>query len=325
MARRYIEIEKQTGRVMAKVRGSFVFTPWESRRLIGKAVAALPAVQTAYKEAEMIIAHGSTNVFVAEELMGYCPNKEFYLSGQVINSVLCQTHPAEKPPMIKLVRGELVQPAPMMDATLRNFDERCVFIKGGNAVDHDFNAGVFCAHPGAGTIGFAYGMLSARGSHLIVPIGLEKLVPSVPRAARYMGQDTFYYHAGQRTGMLPLVNATVITEIQAFDILFDVEAIHVGGGGAMGSEGSVVLVAEAEQAHMDEIVRAYEAIKGEKPLKTRKAICETCIPTTPSIDLSPEEQQKMQKHKKHCLFEGIKEEDLPHFFTPRTEPVVKNR
>lgn len=309
---------------MAKVRGSFVFTPWESRRLIGKAVAALPEVQLAYKEAEMIIAHGSTNVFVAEELMGYCPQKNYYLSGQVINSVLCQTHPSEKPPMIKLVKGELTPPAPTMDATLRNFDERCVFIKGGNAVDFDFNAGVFCAHPGAGTIGFAYGLLSARGSHLIVPIGLEKLIPSVPRAARYMGQDTFYYHAGQRTGMLPLVNATVVTEIQAFDILFGVEAIHVGGGGAMGSEGSVVLVAETEQAHMDEIVKVYESIKGEKPLRTLKAICETCIPTTPSIDLSPEEQGKT-KHKKHCLFEGIKEEDLPHFFTPRTEPVVKNR
>ena len=309
---------------MAKVRASFVFTPWESRRLIGRAVAALPEVQLAYKEAEIIIAHGSTNVFVAEELMGYCPQKNYFLSGQVINSVLCQTHPSEKPPMIKLVNGELVLPEPMMDATLRNFDDRCVFIKGGNAVDYDFNAGVFCAHPGAGTIGFAYGMLCARGSHLIVPIGLEKLVPSVPRAARYMGQDTFYYHAGQRTGMIPLTNATVITEIQAFDILFGLEAIHVGGGGAMGSEGSVVLVAESEQAHMDEVVKIYESIKGEKPLRTLKAICETCIPTTPSIDLSPEEQGKLQ-HKKHCIFEGMKEEDLPNYFIPRTEPVVKNR
>jgi hypothetical protein len=294
------------------------------RRLIGKAVAALPAVQLAYREAEMIIAHGSTNVFVAEELMGYCPQKNHYLSGQVINSVLCQTHPAEKPPMIRLVKGELVAPAPTMDATLRNFDERCVFIKGGNAVDFDFNAGVFCAHPGAGTIGFAYGILSARGSHLIVPIGLEKLVPSVTRAARYMGQDTFYYHAGQRTGMIPLTNVTVVTEIQAFDILFGLEAIYVGGGGATGSEGSVVLVAEAERDRMDEVVRVYEKIEGEKPLLTLKAICENCIPTTPAIDLPPEEQARF-KHKKHCVFEGLKESELPHFFTPRTEPVVKNR
>ena len=29
---------------MSKVRASFVFTPWEGRRIIGKAVAALPAL-----------------------------------------------------------------------------------------------------------------------------------------------------------------------------------------------------------------------------------------------------------------------------------------
>ena len=54
--------------LMSKLRASFVFTPWEGRRIIGKAVAALPVVQNAYKNTEMIIAHGSTNVFVAEEI-----------------------------------------------------------------------------------------------------------------------------------------------------------------------------------------------------------------------------------------------------------------
>ena len=32
---------------MSKVRASFVFTPWEGRRIIGKADAALPAEQNA--------------------------------------------------------------------------------------------------------------------------------------------------------------------------------------------------------------------------------------------------------------------------------------
>lgn len=66
---------------MRKVRASFVFTPWEGCRIIGKAVAALPGVQNAKANGEMIIAHGSTNVFVAEEVMGEVPIKQFYLSG----------------------------------------------------------------------------------------------------------------------------------------------------------------------------------------------------------------------------------------------------
>ena len=146
----------------------------------------------------MIIAHGSTNVFVAEEVMGEVPHKQFYLSGQVINNVLCQTQPEEKPPIIHLAKGERTPPAPRMDEMLRNFDSTSVFIKGANAVAPEFNAGVFCAHPGCGTIGFAMGIMMARGGHLIIPLGLEKLIPSVTDAARHMGQDTFYYHAGQR-------------------------------------------------------------------------------------------------------------------------------
>lgn len=310
---------------MSKLRASFVFTPWEGRRIIGKAVAALPVVQNAYKNTEMIIAHGSTNVFVAEEIMGSVPNKEFYLSGQVINNVLCQTQPEEKPPIIRLVKGKLMPPSGMMDEMLRNFDDKCVFIKGGNAVDPDFNAGVFCAHPGCGTIGFAMGIMMARGAKLIIPLGLEKLVPSVTESARHMGQDTFYYHSGQRVGMMPVTNAIVITEVQAFKILFDIDDVtHVGGGGAMGSEGSVVLVAEAEKEKIDAAVELYESIKGEKPLRTLKAYCEGCIPTTPATDASPDAQYQAHP-KKHCLYEGLKESELPDFFTPRTEPITRNR
>ena len=310
---------------MSKVRASFVFTPWEGRRIIGKAVAAMPVVRNAHANGEMIIAHGSTNVFVAEEIMGEVPNKEFYLSGQVINNVLCQTQPEEKPPIIHLVKGELTPPAPRMDEMLKNFDDTSVFIKGGNAVDPEFNAGVFCAHPGCGTIGFAMGIMMARGGHLIIPLGLEKLIPSVTEAARHMGQDTFYYHAGQRTGMMPVTNATVVTEVQAMQILFGIEDVtHVGGGGAMGSEGSVVLVAEAEKDKIDAAVELYESIKGEPPLRTIKAYCAGCIPTTPSIEASPDEQYAAHP-KKHCLYEGLEESELPDFFTPRTEPITQNR
>ena len=38
-----------------------------------------------------------------------------------------------------------------------------------------------------------YGILSSRGCHLIVPITLENLLPSVTKAVQYLGQDTSYY------------------------------------------------------------------------------------------------------------------------------------
>lgn len=68
-------------------------------------------------------------------------------------------------------------------------------------------------------------------------------------------------------------------------------------------------------------------VKGEltpPALRTRKAYCDGCIPTTPAMDASPDEQYEAHP-KKHCLYEGLKESELPAFFTPRTEPITHNR
>lgn len=298
------------------MRAVLAFTPSESKRLIAKGVAAMPEVQSAFSGGEIVVAHGSTNVYVAEELLGYCPRREQFMSGQVINGVLCQTAPEEKPPIIRIVRGQLNGPKPTMEETLRNFGSTGVFIKGANAVDPDGNAGVFCAHPEGGTIGFAYGIISARGLRLVVPVGLEKLIPSVPKAARYLGQESLYYHAGLKIGMLTITNGIVVTEIEALKILFDVNAIHVGGGGLNGSEGTVVIAIEAEKAQLNQAIDLYERIKGEPPLTPQKALCISCVPTTPSLLKSKAEQFAGDKAR-HCIYQGRRENELPDYFKRR--------
>lgn len=299
------------------LRAAFAFTPSESKRLIGRAVAAMPMVRTALAEDLVVIAHGSTNVFVAEEIIGTMPRpRGTFLSGQIFNGVMCQTEPSEKGPMLVLDRGKLIPPKPMMGQVLDDGGPGAVFIKGANAVDPDGNAGVFCAHPGCGTIGFAYGYISGRGVKLIVPVGLEKLVPSVPKAARQLGHDNLYYQTGFQIGMLPLVNATVVTEITAFKILFDLDAVHVGGGGVSGSEGTVVLVATGEKAALDRAIAAMDTIKGEPPLMTMKAACATCVPTTPAL-LTTAAEQAPAEPKISCIFQGRREADLPETYIRR--------
>lgn len=297
------------------MRALFVFTPSESKRFIAKAVARLPEVQTALKEGEIVIGHGSTNVHVAEEIMGHCPGRDRFLSGLVINRVLCVTQPEEKPPMIVIRKGELIPPKKTMEETLQDFHSGSVFIKGANAVDPEGNAGVYVAHPSGGTIGFAYGILSARGCRLIVPVGLEKLVPSVKEAASHLGQDTFYYCMGIKIGMIPMVNARVVTELEAFKVLFGLSAVHVGGGGLGGSEGAVTIVVEGDKEPLDDSIRLVESIKGEEvtPLAPKKSLCTGCLPTTPGMSASPEEQFA-GRDKRHCMFTGRKEESLPPFF-----------
>ncbi|HET9904723.1 MAG TPA: hypothetical protein VFQ27_13595 [Xanthobacteraceae bacterium] len=300
------------------LRAAFAFTPAESKRLIGRAVAAMEEVRTALADDLIVIAHGSTNVYVAEEILGGAlprPRGTF-LSGQIFNGVMCQTEPSEKGPMLVLDRGKRIPPKPTMGEVLEAGGPHAVVIKGANAVDPDGHAGVFCAHPGCGTIGFAYGFISGRGVKLIVPVGLEKLVPSVPRASRALGHDNLYYQTGFQIGMMPLVNAKVVTEITALHILFGLEAVHVGGGGVSGSEGTVVVVATGEKAALDRAIAAVEAIKGEPPLATMKAACATCVPTTPAL-LAGVEEQTPKAPKLSCIFQGKAEAALPPGFVRR--------
>lgn len=302
------------------LRAALAFTPAESKRLIGMAVARLPEVQQAMMNDLIVVAHGSTNVYVAEELMGGFPRaRGTFLSGQIFNGVMCQTEPTEKGPMIVLDKGKVVPPAPTMDKVLAAGGKGAIVIKGANAVDAEGNAGVFCAHVGCGTIGFAYGFISGRGVKLIVPVGLEKAVASVKEACNQLGHDNLYWHTGQKIGMMPLMNAKVVTEITALKVLFGLDAVHVGGGGVTGSEGTVVLVATGEKAAIDAAIPVIEKIKGEPPLKTNKAMCLTCEPTTPAMIASVKEQTSGAGRT--CIYAGRKENELPRNFIRRPQTV----
>jgi hypothetical protein len=64
--------------------------------------------------------------------------------------------------------------------------EQGILSSGANAVDPEGNAGSFMAHPEGGTMGWSIGIILSRGIHFIVPVGLEKLVPSVKKGRRIM-------------------------------------------------------------------------------------------------------------------------------------------
>jgi len=296
------------------MRALFVLTPTESKKLIGKAVAALPEVKHAVKEDRMVIGHGSTCVYVAEEILGKkrfreAVARDSYLSGCIQNGVLCTIPGKEKGPILVLNRGEVVPPAPTMSELLREFGSGSVFIKGANAVDSGGNAAVFMAHPEGGPIGWSIGTIVARGINLIVPVGLEKLIPSVTAAVPHCGQRTFDYCMGMKVGLLHMPGAKVITEIEALRILAGVDACHVASGGSGGTQGAVILVAEGESRAVKKAIRIVESCKGEPPLVSRKETCEECRVASP---VQPKDY-KTQGFPIHCAHAGKKKAQLPSY------------
>ncbi len=101
-----------------------------------------------------------------------------------------------------------------------------------------------------GTVGALLSFIAVRGLPIIMPIGLEKLIPDVIEAANGWGQRTLDRSMGEKAWLVPVTCGLVVTEIEALGILAGVEARHIASGGIGGSEGAVVLLLEGTEQEL---------------------------------------------------------------------------
>jgi hypothetical protein len=249
-----------------KIAAMIVLNPAASRRLLAKATVAIPEVRNAWKKGIIIIARGITAAYVTEELVGVrIEPKAAQTAGMVCRGATNVN--AGPPPCSQhvFINGQSVENA-NSNAEILKFTSEDVFIKGANAVDPQGTPGIYVSSTKAGTIGMAWPVIMPRGSSLIMPVSLEKLVPCVIDAAKHTGLYYFKYSMGLPVKLIPVPLGQVITEIQAFAILAGVRAYHVGSGGVGGSEGSVHLVLEGDEGSVRKAFELAKSIRGEPPV-----------------------------------------------------------
>ncbi|MBM3157052.1 MAG: hypothetical protein FJ004_07175, partial [Chloroflexi bacterium] len=224
----------------------------------------MPEVRRALAQGTVIIALGTTNAFVVEEILGLKLSKSCYTAGYIGAGELRITSPKIRLGTYVLKKGKKVEMS--IEDAIKGFGPEDVIIKGANAIDPWGNAGVLIGSETGGTIGMALPAVVARRAYIIVPVGLEKLIPSVIEAAPHFSLSRFKYCTGISVGYMPLVNARVLTEIQALKVLCGVSATHIASGGVGGSEGSVVLTIEGKEEDVDRAFALIKALKGEPTL-----------------------------------------------------------
>jgi hypothetical protein len=273
------------------MKAAFTMIPAESKRLIAKAVVEMKDIKIAKQKAYIILNGGTTNGYIAQELLGMRelePQK--FAAGTNTHRLLCVTDPDKRTPFpIILYKGE--RSSKTLPEALQDFHIETVLIKGANAIDPEGNVGVITSGFDGGTIGATYGTATSQGLKYIFPVGREKMVPSVKEAAAWAGAKTLDYTIGADFGMFCIPNGIIVTEIEALKILADVDTKHIASGGIGESAGAVVLVIKGEEANVRKAISIVESIKGEPSLKGFKGTCETC--------------------RYACKFAGKKAEDLP--------------
>ena len=236
----------------------YVITPAAGKRLIGRAMAIHPAVHAALKSGTIVIVAGTTNGYVAEEILAVAGENPGDLKRRFFRGI---TLPPSRPTTntgrlpdesgfpgdVVLVKGRWQKDKTIFDV-VDELKEGDVILKGGNAVDlQKKRAAVLVGHPKGGTIVAALQAVVGRRARLILPVGLEKRVAGdLDRLAAKLNVPGA---SGSR--LLP-VGGEIVTEIEAIALLSGASAELIAAGGVGGAEGSVWLAVsgtpEQEQA-----------------------------------------------------------------------------
>ena len=139
-------------------------------------------------------------------------------------------------------------------------------MKGANALNYQEQvAGILIGHPMGGTIGDAIGPVVARKAHLLLPVGLEKCIPfDILALSRDIPTN---WEEGSKGSSLMPVTGLIITEIEALEILADVEVAQIAAGGVGGAEGSVRLTIEGAPDQVAKVEGLLDEIYGERAFR----------------------------------------------------------
>ncbi|MFH2008750.1 MAG: hypothetical protein ABI333_19340 [bacterium] len=273
------------------MRALVTLCPAESKLLIARAVARLPQVRAALKHGVLVIGTGTTNAQVAEACTGIPVDGSRFVAGMITRGLTCVTPRDERKPNLVLVRGEAQEITPLESLELEASPK--VLVKGANAVDPSGVAGVLMASADGGTVGRLLGHFQAGGWPIIIPVGLEKLIPSVVLASQLLGHDALDRSLGVRVGLMPLSSTHLITEVAALRTLGPLTVTQVAAGGVAGSEGSVTLVIDGDAADVEAALAEIEGVKG---VQTPPPVLSTCAECGLRCDYSGRSRDQLPRY-----------------------------
>lgn len=249
----------------------FVLTPAAGKRLIAKAIGRHEAVQAALKDGTVVVIAGTTNGYVADELLraigqsdGF--SRQRFFRGVTMPPETATTEAGRLPDESKFP-GDVVITKGRWRKGMTIFDvvdglrEGDVILKGANAVDlSKRQAGILIGHPRGGTTSVALQAVIGRRVRLILPVGLEKRVTSdLHELAAVMNMP------GSKGVRLLPVPGEVVTEIESLELLTGVQADLVAAGGVCGAEGAVWLAAGGSSEHLTKAQEIVSSVADEPP------------------------------------------------------------
>jgi hypothetical protein len=252
-------VSTDVGMVVERV----TLTVAESKRLIAKGLARYAPVQEKMKNGVVIVCRGSSNTYVAEELLQTNLLHGAFLTGRI--------QPEGSAPLpVKTSIGEIVihngvyEPETKFIKGLHAMHPGDIVFKGANLVNYaDRTAAVCIGHPTGGTMGMFLPFVEEQGVRLIIPVGLEKQTSQ--NLTELETKSRADHELNKKVPWLKVLPGEIFTEIEAIQQFADVEVYQFASGGISGAEGAVTLAIKGLPKEVEKALDKVRTVHGEPP------------------------------------------------------------
>ncbi len=235
-------------------------TPAMGKRLIGMGMAQHPVIKNVLKKGTLVIIGGTTNGYVAEEVLKSMQKHEGFsrlgFRRGVTSPPGIDAPEIEFPGDVVIRDGEWLVGRTIQN-TVKELVEGDVVLKGGNAYDGK-QAAVQIGSDVGGTALLAVSAVIGRRIKLFVPIGLEKCVlEDVNTLASLCNAP-----GGEGPGFFALPGEP-FTELDAIKLLTGADAHKLAGGGVYGAEGASWLIIDGSEKEVEAAFALIESLASE--------------------------------------------------------------
>lgn len=244
-------------------------TPAAGKRLIGRTLAMSERVQRVMEKGTLVVIAGSTNGYVAEEILKKLGREGDFAKDRFFRGVTLPPNievgdtgrlkdESGFPGDLIVQRGEVIFGSTIFDV-VDDLKKGDMILKGANAFDPVRDeAAILIGHPKGGTIAAALQAVVGRRVQLVLPVGLEKRVHGdIRKTANLLNAP------GAHGARLLPVPGDVYTEVDAIRSVADVEVELVAAGGVGGAEGGIWLAVSGEAEQTDVAISFIDEIKNE--------------------------------------------------------------
>ena len=241
----------------------FCVTTSMGKRLIGMAMVHHPDIKEALEKGTLVVIAGSTNGYVAEEILKSLGLAEGFSRKGFRRGITvaprAKAGRADFPGDVIISDGRWQKGKTINDVAddLKSGD---VVLKGANAFDGRGQAAVQIGATTGGTILETIPAVVGRRVRLIVPVGLEKRVLEDVNvlASRCNAPSA----SGPR--LLPMPGK-IFTELDAISLMTGAEACLIAAGGIYGAEGAAYLGITGGEAQLQAATELIRSVVGEPP------------------------------------------------------------